>query len=188
MKDKAVIAVLSMICIVSVCFNIYQYNMLNASRQELSEAQGQLESMANDYAGLEAQLTAMQGEIDSLNASISDKQSELDNLAKENGELLSSISELESIVVVIEDDTDSEDEADSTDVADTTTSVKSTETAQANNQTTTSTASTTTNAQNNLQAETLQRLASMGITDTGLGEVTNAGTNDLSGQNIGVWE
>ena len=187
MKNKVVITVLPMICIASVCFNIYQFNMLNASRQELSEAQAQLDNMTNSYADLESQLMAMQEELDTLNTSISDKQSELDSLAKENGELLSSISELESIVNVVEDDTDSEDEADSTDVADTTTSVKSTETTQANNQTTTSTASTTTNAQNNLQAETLQRLASMGITNTaGMGSYSEVGNSTFS--TGAVWE
>lgn len=98
MKEKVVIAVLSLICIVSVACNVYQYNMLNASKQQLSDVQTRLNNMTSDYADLDAQLTAMQEELDALNINMADKQSEIDSLTKENSDLVSSISELEASI------------------------------------------------------------------------------------------
>lgn len=102
MKNKVIMGALAVLCVVSVGFNIYQYNTLNASRQQLSDTQAQLDNMTSNYADLDTQLTAMQEEIDSLNTSISDKQSEIDSLTQENSDLMNSISVEEGV----------EDEAD----------------------------------------------------------------------------
>lgn len=98
MKNKVVVAVLAVVCVASVACNVYQYNMLNASKQQLSDAQTQLNNMTSDYTDLDAQLVAMQEELDALNINMADKQSEIDSLAKENSDLVNSISELEESI------------------------------------------------------------------------------------------
>ena len=178
MKNKVVIAVLSLICIASVACNVYQYNKLNTSRQQLADAQTQLESMTNSYAELDTQLTSLQEELDALNINMADKQSEIDSLAKENSDLVSSISELE---VTLED---SKGVSKEVAIAEQT-ATQATETAQAE------TTAPTQNFDPDLQAETLQRLAALGFTegvaDT---EVAPAGTNDGSTamKDVGMWE
>lgn len=104
MKNKAVIATLALICIASVACNVYQYNKLNTSRQQLADAQAQLDNITSDYTDLDAQITAMQEEIDSLNTSISDKQSEIDSLTQENNDLMSRV----SVEDGVEDEADAE--------------------------------------------------------------------------------
>lgn len=178
MKNKVLIAVLSVVCIISVAYNIYQYNMLNTNRQQLADAQSQLNNMTNDYADLEVQLTDMQGKLDTLNINMADKQSEIDSLAKENSDLVSSISELE---VTLEE---SKGVSKEVAIAEQT-ATQATETAQAE------TTAPTQNFDPDLQAETLQRLQSMGAVIGGMdGEYREAGTNDLSGviNDVGMWE
>ena len=180
MKNKIIIAVLALACIVSVGFNIYQYNQLNISQSDLSETMAQLDGMTNSYTDLQAKIESLQQEVDSLNVNINEKQLEADGLAKENEALKDNISELEKSIEESKGVSIEEEVAETEQKADATTSTAST---------TTSTSSTQTNqSQNDLQAETLQRLASMGITDTGLGEVTNATDRDLSGINSVTWE
>ena len=184
MKNKIIIAVLALACIVSVGFNIYQYNQLNISQSDLSETMAQLDGITNSYIDLQTRIESLQQEVDSLNVNINEKQSEADGLAKENEALKDNISELEKSIEESEGVSIEEEVAETEQKADATTSTASTTT-------TTSTSSTqTTQSQDALQAETLQRLASMGITDTGLGEVTNATDRDLSGINKSLdnWE
>lgn len=178
MKNKVIIAALSLIFIASVACNVYQYNKLNTSRQQLVDAQSQLNNMTNDYDDLDAKLVAMQEQLDALNINMADKQSEIDSLAKENSDLVSSISELE---VVLEE---SKGVSKEVAIAEQT-ATQATETAQAE------TTAPTQNFDPDLQAETLQRLAALGFTegvaDT---EVAPAGTNDGSTamKDVGMWE
>ena len=184
MKNKVIVGALAVICVVSVGFNIYLYNVLNVGRQQLSDTQAELDNMGINYADLETQIMAMQEELDTLTASISDKQSENDSLAKENSELLSSISELEeSIVAVVEDEEDETDEVDEADKAETT-HTQTTDTAS----TTQSTASNQ-NVDTAAQERMLQKAAENGFSisngDTNIVEATDrtTGIND-----VGMWE
>lgn len=161
MKNKVVIAVLALACIVSVGFNIYQYKQLNISQSDLSETMAQIDDIIGRYTELQAQIESMQQELDSLNGGIKEKQEEADSLAKENESLKDNISELEkSIVAIVEDDEEDEaDEADKTDKAETTstTSTQTTETAS-----TTNTASNQ-NVDAATQAEVLEKAAANGF-------------------------
>ena len=169
MKNKIIIAVLALACIVSVGFNIYQYNQLNISQSDLSETMAQLDGITNSYIDLQTRIESLQQEVDSLNVNINEKQSEADGLAKENEALRDNVSELEKSIeeskgVSIEEEVaETEQKADTT-VTETTTSTKSTETAQAVDQTTSTSTTTTQTSQNQsaLQAEMLQKAASMG--------------------------
>ena len=181
MKEKVVIAVLSLICIASVACNIYQYNKLNTSRQQLVDARMQLESMTNSYTDLDAQLTAMQEELDALNINMADKQSEIDSLAKENSDLVSSISELEESIE--ETKKIAEEKAIETAKAEQTASTQTTETA-----------STTTNQSTatGIDDDIMQKMEANGFSfsngDTNTVEVdNNAGMSDWTIPS-GNWE
>ena len=185
MKNKALIAVLSLICVVSVGYNIYLYNVLNANRQQLSDTQAQFDSMTSSYADLEAQVTAMQGELDTLNASVSDKQSEIDSLAKENVELLSSISELEASIE--ETKRIAEEKAMETAKAEQTTSTQTTETASTN-QSTASNQNVDTAAQERMLQKAAENGFGISNGDTNVVEVdNNAGMSDWTIPS-GNWE
>lgn len=189
MKNKIVIAVLALACIVSVGFNIYQYKQLNISQSDLSETMAQIDDITGRYTELQAQIESMQQELDSLNGGIKEKQEEADSLAKENESLKDNISELEkSIVAVVED----EDEADETDKSDEADKTETTSTASTQ---TTETASTTSTAQNvdaDAQAKMLEKAAANGFGisngDTNTVEVdNNAGMSDWTIPS-GNWE
>lgn len=172
MKNKVVIAVLALACIVSVGFNIYQYKQLNISQSDLSETMAQLDDVTGRYTDLQAQIESMQQELDSLNGGIKEKQEEADSLAKENESLKDNISELEkSIVAVVEDN--EEDESDKTA---TTTSTASTQTSN--------TAST--GSQDTSSVEDFAAFLGVPVT-----EVPNGGAGrDMSGVNASLdnWE
>lgn len=152
MKNKVLIAVLSLICIISVAYNIYQYNMLNANRQQLVNVQSQLNNMTNSYADLDAKLVAMQEQLDALNINMADKQSEIDSLAKENSDLVSSISELEESIEEAKRIAEEKAMEEQKVIEE----QKAIETAQAEQ------TAPTQNFDPDLQAETLQRLQSLG--------------------------
>lgn len=181
MKNKALIAVLSLICVVSVGFNIYLYNVLNTSRQQLSDTQAQLDSMTKSYAELESQLTAMQEELDALNINMADKQSEIDSLTKDNNNLMSSISELEESIVEVADNTESEE----ANKEDTTTSQQTTDTASTTNNT-----ASNQNVDAATQAEVLEKAAANGFAIGGYDTeyVDHVVERDMSGQVVSVWE
>ena len=183
MKEKVVIAVLSLICIASVACNIYQYNKLNTSRQQLVDARMQLESMTNSYTDLDAQLTAMQEELDALNINMADKQSEIDSLAKENSDLVNSISELEESIE--ETKKIAEEKAIETAKAEQTASTQTTETAS----TTQSTASNQ-NVDTAAQERMLQKAAENGFAIGGYDTeyVDHVVERDMSGIQSGNWE
>lgn len=181
MKNKVVIAVLALICVASVIGNVYQYNMLNSSRQQLADARMQLESMTNSYAELDTQLTSLQEELDALNINMADKQSEIDSLAKENSDLQNSISELEAS---IEETKRIAEE-------------KAMETAKAEQTASASQSSTTTNQNIDTAAQerVLQKAAEngFGITNGTDGMTTVEVANDGAGvtsnfNDVGMWE
>ena len=184
MKNKVVIAALALICVASVIGNVYQYNMLNSSRQQLADARMQLDNMISDYADLDAQLVAMQEQLDALNINMADKQSEIDSLEKENSELLSSISELEASIE--ETKRIAEEKAMETAKAEQTASTQTTETA-----------STTTNQSTatGIDDDILQKMEANGFSFTNgtdgmtTVEVANDGAGvDMTGLNHGNWE
>lgn len=187
MKNKVVIAVLALACIVSVGFNIYQYKQLNISQSDLSETMAQIDDITGRYTDLQAQIENMQQELDSLNGGIKEKQEEADSLAKENESLKDNISELEkSIVAVVEDNEEDEaDEADKIDKAETT-STKTTETASTTNNT-----ASNQNVDTAAQERMLQKAAENGFSiSNGDTNIVEAGTNDMSGviNDVGMWE
>ena len=175
MKNKIVIAVLALACIVSVGFNIYQYKQLNISQSDLSETMAQIDDITGRYTELQAQIESMQQELDSLNGGIKEKQEEADSLAKENESLKDNISELEKSIVAVVDD-EEEDESDKT-ATTSTTSTQTTDTA--------STTQSTTSNQNidaDAQARMLEKAAANGFgISNGDTNVVEAGTNDMSG-------
>lgn len=180
MKNRVVIAVLALACIVSVGFNIYQYKQLNISQSDLSETMAQLDDVTGRYTNLQAQIESMQQELDSLNGGIKEKQEEADSLAKENESLKDNISELEkSIVAVVEDE--EVDEVNKTETT-STTSTQTTDTAS----TTQSTASNQ-NVDTAAQERMLQKAAENGFSisngDTNIVEAT-----DTYSPSSAVWE
>ena len=185
MKNKIVIAVLALACIVSVGFNIYQYKQLNISQSDLSETMAQIDDVTGRYTELQARIESMQQELDSLNGGIKEKQEEADSLAKENEFLKDNISELEkSIVAVVEDN--EEDESDKTATTTSTAFTQTTDTAS----TTQSTASNQ-NVDADAQARMLEKAAANGFgISNGDTNVVEAGTNDMSGviNDVGMWE
>ena len=181
MKEKVVIAVLSLICIASVACNIYQYNKLNTSRQQLVDARMQLESMTNSYTDLDAQLTAMQEELDALNINMADKQSEIDSLAKENSDLVNSISELEESIE--ETKRIAEEKAVET--------AKAEQTASASQSSTTTNQNIDTAAQEKMLQKAAENGFAIGGYDTTTIEVPNGGEGrDMSGidKSLDNWE
>lgn len=183
MKEKVVIAVLALICIASVIGNVYQYNMLNSSRQQLADARMQLESMTNSYTDLDAQLVAMQEELDALNINMADKQSEIDSLTKENSDLVSSISELEKSIEESKGVSKEEAVAEQT----------ATDTAQAEQTTSTQTdmASTTTNQSTatGIDDDILKKMEANGFSfSNGDTNIVEAGNESFTHASGAVWE
>lgn len=188
MKNKIVIAVLALVCIVSVGFNIYQYKQLNICQSDLSETMAQIDDITGRYTELQAQLESMQQELDSLNGGIKEKQEEADSLAKENESLKDNISELEkSIVAVVED----EDEADETDKADEADKAETTSTQTTDTASTTQSTASNQNVDTAAQERMLQKAAENGFgISNGDTNVVEAGTNDMSNSpsDVGRWE
>lgn len=148
--------------------------MLNANRQQLVNVKSQLNNMTNSYADLDAKLVAMQEQLDALNINMADKQSEIDSLAKENNDLVSSISELE---VTLEE---SKGVSKEVAIAEQT-ATQATETAQAE------TTAPTQKFDPDLQAETLQRLQSLGGAVGGFNTTTSEVGNSTH-ETGAVWE
>lgn len=176
MKNKVVVAVLAVVCVASVACNVYQYNMLNASKQQLSDAQTQLNNIISDYTDLDAQLVAMQEELDALNINMADKQSEIDSLAKENSDLVNSISELEASIE--ETKRIAEEKAMKT--------AKAEQTASASQSSTT----TNQNVDADAQARMLEKAAANGFAIGGYDTeyVDHVVERDMSGIQSGNWE
>ena len=176
MKNKVVVAVLAVVCVASVACNVYQYNMLNASKQQLSDAQTQLNNIISDYTDLDAQLVAMQEELDALNINMADKQSEIDSLVKENSDLVSNISELEASIE--ETKRIAEEKAMET--------AKAEQTASASQSSTTSNQNVDTAAQERMLQKAAENGFAIGGYDTEY--VDHVVERDMSGQVVGTWE
>lgn len=183
MKNKVVIAVLALACIVSVGFNIYQYKQLNISQSDLSETMAQIDDITGRYTDLQAKIESLQQEVDSLNGGIKEKQEEADSLAKENESLKDNISELEKSIVAVVDD-EEEDEADKTATTTSTASTQTTETASTNQ----STASNQ-NVDTAAQAEVLEKAAANGFgISNGDTNIVEAGNESFTHASGAVWE
>ena len=188
MKNKVVIAVLALACIVSVGFNIYQYKQLNISQSDLSETMAQIDDVTGRYTELQAKIENMQQELDSLNGGIKEKQEEADSLAKENESLKDNISELEKSIVAVVDD-EEEDETDKT-ATTSTASTQTTETASTN-QSTASNQNVDTAAQERMLQKAAENGFAIGGYDTTTIEVPNGGEGrDMSGidKSLDNWE
>jgi uncharacterized protein YgiM (DUF1202 family) len=99
MKTKTIYIILSILLIISIALNIYEYNNINTLKSQCTTLQSDIDSLNN--------------EINSLNDTISSQQDEITSLSSEKTDLENSIEELQAYQDQLDAESAESDESDS---------------------------------------------------------------------------
>jgi TolA-binding protein len=84
MKNKITIVILSILLIISVALNIYEYNNINTLKSQCTTLQSDIDSLNNEITSLNDTISANEDEITALSSEKADLENSLEELQAEN--------------------------------------------------------------------------------------------------------